>query len=269
MATYVVGDIQGCFEPFQRLLATIQYDPTRDQIWLTGDLVNRGPESLDVLRWAKNQGCQVTTVLGNHDLHLLACQLGVVQQRQKDTLQDILNASDCDELMHWLRQQPLLYRKGNDVLVHAALHASWTIEEAESLARELESLLQGPKAQELLAASYQEQHIDWNTNLSPSERRVSALVIFTRLRCVSRSGSLTFDYHGPLNTLPIERIPWWRIATERPKKYRIFFGHWSSIGLHEEDVVISLDSGCVWGRSLTAYRLNDGMTFQVPANPSS
>jgi bis(5'-nucleosyl)-tetraphosphatase (symmetrical) len=269
LATYAIGDIQGCFEPLQRLLAAIDFQPAHDQLWLTGDLVNRGPNSLEVLRWAKHEGSAVTVVLGNHDIHLLACGLGVVQPRFKDTFHEILDAPDRDELLLWLRQRPLLHRHGNHVLVHAALHASWTLDEAESHAHELESLLQGPEAHALLADSYAEKPTEWNSDLSTSARRLAALAIFTRLRCVTPSGFLTFDYHGSLDDLPEERVPWWRVQGRRSSSHRIFCGHWAAIGFHEEPTIVALDSGCVWGRSLTAYRIEDGAFFQAPAVPSS
>ncbi len=255
MATYALGDIQGCFASFQRLLARMDFDPRRDQLWLVGDLVNRGPESLAVLRWVLAHESCVTTVLGNHDLHLLAVHAGHRKLASKDTLQPILNAPDRDELLDWLRRQPLLHHEqstllGRWIMVHAGLLPSWDEDSAIAHARELETTL---RARDGTAALYAPgQLAQWTA-------------VFTRIRTCSASGQLCEDFKGPPATAPEGFRPWFEHPHSRAPETTVVFGHWAALGLHRAPGVLGLDSGCVWGASLSAVCLDDGRLIQVPS----
>ena len=262
MSTWAIGDVQGCFEPLQRLLVAIDFDPSSDHLLLLGDLVNRGPDSLEVLRWAR-QTAGVDAVLGNHDLHLLAVTAGVRELHSGDTLRPVLEAQDCDELVFWLRHRPLLIVQGDHVLVHAALHPSWSLAEAEQKARALEAALRGPDSGRLLSAYYRANMEAPNSAVPELQQLSHSLAVLTRLRCVTEGGALSFDFTGPLEELPPGRTPWWRASGTRRTGTTVLFGHWAAIGVHSEPGICALDSGCVWGRKLSAYCLDDGRVVQV------
>jgi len=263
MATYVIGDIQGCYKALMGLVEAIQFDPKVDELWLAGDLVNRGPDSLAVLRWVREHEDSLSVVLGNHDLYLIACALGAVPRRKKDTVGALLNAPDASELVAWLRKQPLLHRKGRHVMVHAALHPSWTFDEAEREARLLESILQGEKAASFLNESYSFSPKHWPGPDEAKARRLSALAAFTRLRCLDSSGAMTFDYTGELDQCPEGRIPWWRFKHHRPTDTTVIIGHWAALGYRREPGLLATDSGCAWGNALSAVCLSSGALTQV------
>jgi bis(5'-nucleosyl)-tetraphosphatase (symmetrical) len=266
MATYAIGDVHGCFATLKRLLARIGYSPGADRLWLVGDLVNRGPRSLAVLRWAARQDeARLVAVLGNHDLHLLARAAGLAKERRRDTLDDILEARDRDELLTWLRRRPLLHREGDLALVHAGLLPEWTIEEATALAQEVEAELQGERADRLLGTLRDELPGPWSPKLAGTARRRLALAAFTRLRTLVPGRGLCNDFSGPPEQAPAGCIPWFDVPGRQSRGATFLFGHWAALGYMKKDGIVALDTGCAWGRELTALRLDDGKVFQVAA----
>lgn len=267
MATYAIGDVQGCYESLRRLLDRVRFDPKCDRIWFTGDLVNRGPDSLRVLRFVKNLGSSAVTVLGNHDLHLLAVAAGIGKKKAQDTLDDVLAAADRHELISWLRNQPLLHHDAylGYTLVHAGLLPSWDLSLALNLAREVETVLKRDE-DAFFEQMYGNEPNRWSDDLRDVERRRVIVNAFTRLRYCDADGCMDLRQKGPLGTQPPGLFPWFQVPGRRSSKQRIVFGHWSALGIYRGNNVFSLDSGCVWGRSLTALRLDAGTneTTEVP-----
>jgi bis(5'-nucleosyl)-tetraphosphatase (symmetrical) len=262
---YAIGDIQGCMESLRALLARIDYQPGRDRLWLTGDLVNRGPRSLEVLRWARDQGESALVALGNHDLHLLARAAGVADRRPRDTIDDVLAAPDRDELVDWLRCRPIVVRDGRLLMVHAGLLPAWSIEQVEGLAREIEAELRGPSWAALLS-EWRGAPSSWRPELAPGRRRALALSAMASLRTVTRDGAMRRDFNGQPDEAPPGCVPWFDHPDRRWRgEARVVFGHWAALGLLLRDDVAALDTGCVWGGKLTALRLDDGAVFQQPA----
>lgn len=262
MATYVLGDVHGCFDTLRALLARIRFDPERDRLWLVGDLVNRGPASLEVLRWARELGERAVAVLGNHDLHLLARAWGLARAKPRDTLDELLAAPDAEELLAWVRSWPLLVREGKTVMVHAGLLPAWTLAQAEALAREVSQELRGPGGRQLLATLKSEPWPPWSPELPAAERRRLALAAFANLRTLTADGCLCNGFAGPPQEAPPGCRPWFELPTRRDTRTRVLFGHWAALGLHRAPGLAALDSGCVWGGHLTALRLDDGELFQ-------
>lgn len=266
MATYAIGDVQGCYDPLQRLIQHIRFDLQSDRLWFVGDLVNRGPDSLSVLRYIKNLRERAVAVLGNHDLFLLAVSEGIATVRPEDTLQGILTAPDRDELLTWVRQQHLFYREGPFVMVHAGLLPQWSIDEAAKLAREVETGLRSPSYRDILKASYPSKHLQWSPNLTGSIKLATIIKVLTRLRACSADGTMEASFNGPPARIPPGYLPWFRVANRQHGDTTIVCGHWAALGLHCEEKLLAIDSGCVWGRQLTAVRLEDRKIFQVPCN---
>ena len=277
MATWAIGDLQGCRDAFLRLLEAIEFDAGRDHLWLTGDLVNRGPDSVGTLREVMALGSTVTTVLGNHDLHLLAIALAPDTGRglkAGDTLDDILTAPDREHLVDWLLQQPLLHRDPalDWTLVHAGLPPDWTVTDAEREARATEAHLRA-SPRDFLAAMYGDQPDAWSSALSGAERWRFAVNCLTRLRYCTVDGKLLPRLQGPPAAAPTGAWPWFSVPTRRSRGERVVFGHWSALGLLRSPDALALDTGCVWGGRLTAVRLDDTRTLppedwtvvQVPA----
>ena len=262
MATYAIGDIQGCFKSFRRLLDHICFDHHTDRLWLVGDLVNRGPDSLATLRFLKSLGASVCPVLGNHDLFLLAAAEDIVTLRPKDTIQDILAADDRSQLTEWLRHQPLHRRNGHFFMVHAGLLPQWTVDEAATLAKEVEIVLAGPDYRSLLREMFHGSTSQWDPALKGTERLVSIMRVFTRVRMTTPEGEMS-SYSGSPAEAPVGFLPWFRIPNRRSSNATIITGHWAALGLHIEPNLLAIDSGCVWGRQLTAVRLEDRSIFQV------
>ena len=269
MATYAIGDLQGCYDPFRRLLDAIEFDPDNDTLWLTGDLVNRGPKSLKTLRYVKSLGDSVITVLGNHDLHLLALGAGAVHYAKRfETLSKTLSAPDRDELLHWLRHRPLVhYDEGMDtLLVHAGVHPKWSVAKALKRAAEVEAVLQSDKHVDLLERMYGNTPRSWSGKLSGYRRLRFIINTFTRMRVLTSRMYLNFAYAGP----PWQSRPnlkaWFQFEDPERGDTRIVFGHWSQLGLVVLPDLVSLDTGCVWGRQLTAVRLDSSTprVIQVP-----
>ena len=264
MATYAIGDVQGCMTALRKLIDLIQFNPAHDRLWFVGDLVNRGPDSLAVLRFVKGLGSSAMTVLGNHDLHLLAVWTGVTSLNRKDTLQETLSAQDCEDLLTWLRHQPLLHREGNFLLVHAGLLPRWTISQSSALAHEVESALREDNFQEYLPSIYYRQaQALWRENLSKSERLGLTTNVLTRIRVCSPEGIPEFSFKGPPDQIPKGYAPWFNIPDRVCHDETIIFGHWSALGVIVHDNLIGLDAGCVWGRELVAIRLEDRTLFRV------
>lgn len=268
MPIYAIGDIQGCFEPLQRLLVKIRFNPNEDRLWLAGDLVNRGPESLEVLRWASSLGDRVTAVLGNHDLHLLARYHGVTRSNRKDTLDDILAAPDCDQLMHWLRHRPLLHYDAqiNWCMSHAGLPPVWSPEQARTLAGEVEAQLQGDQCAGFLQQMYGNQPSSWSEQLSGMDRYRVIVNYLTRMRFIDDQAHMDLKHKEEPGTQPKGYHPWFEFAPQEPRQTRLVFGHWAALQGHTGiPNVYAIDTGCVWGSQLTALRLDDQQHFAVEA----
>lgn len=268
MATYAVGDIQGCYAEFRRLLDLVRFDPAEDTLWLVGDLVNRGPDSLAVLRFVKSLGDTAVTVLGNHDLHLIAVAEGVAELHRTDTLDEVLKAPDRDELLAWLRRQRLLHAAAGYVLVHAGLLPQWTVERATALAREVESALRADDYAVFLARMYGNAPHAWDDGLHGYARLRVIVNALTRLRIVTPQGEMEFRFKGELADIPAGYVPWYEAPGRKSHAATVIFGHWSALGLVLEGKVIALDTGCLWGGPMSAIRLEDRQLFQVPcSNP--
>ncbi len=260
MAVYAVGDVQGCFAALQQLLADINFRPSADRLWFTGDLVNRGPQSADVMRFVMSLGETAISVLGNHDLHLLAVAAGKAKLRRQDTIADVLQSEDCKALLDWLRQRPLLHHDAELglTLVHAGLLPQWDLQRAMGVAREVETVLRGPDADEFFVHMYGNQPRLWREDLAGWDRLRVIVNAFTRLRYCDRKGRMDLSPTGPPGSQPKHLLPWFQLPDRRTKPLTIIFGHWSTLGVWHKDGVIGLDTGCVWGRALTAVRLDDG-----------
>jgi bis(5'-nucleosyl)-tetraphosphatase (symmetrical) len=264
MPTYAIGDVQGCFEACQRLLRLIQFNSKQDQLWFVGDLVNRGSQSLEVLRFVKSLGKSQVSVLGNHDLHLLAVAFGVRALRPGDTLRDILDAPDCGELIDWLRHRPLLHEGTGYVMTHAGLAPMWTAAQATQLAKEVETALQSDQAALFLENMYGDEPDDWQDNLTGMARLRCITNYFTRMRFCDISGKLMLGYKGTIADKPAGLIPWFEVPERCNANEKIIFGHWAALEkpLNKPNLY-PLDTGCVWGNCLTAMRLEDGKLFSV------
>jgi len=263
---YLIGDLQGCCDAFDRLLAEIDFSPSRDRLHVLGDLVNRGPRSLAVLRWAADRDEErVVAVLGNHDLHLLARAAGLAKERRRDTLEEVLAAPDRDDLLAWLRRRPLLHREGGYILVHAGLLPEWTVGEAEGLARQVEGEFRGDRADRLLGTLRDEPPGPWRDDLPGAARRRLALAAFTRLRTLVPGKGLCTDFSGPPEEAPDGCLPWFLVPKRQSRDATLLFGHWAALGYLRKEGIVALDTGCAWGRELTALRLDDGRVFQVAA----
>ena len=269
MATYAVGDIQGCYTELLQLLEKIRFDQTSDKLWLVGDLVNRGPCSLEVLRLIKSLGESAITVLGNHDLHLLAVANGTGKLHRGDTLDEILAAPDREELLIWLRHQRLLHVEENFVLVHAGLLPGWTVVQAVVLAREVEAELRGEHHAAFLSHMYGNQPDSWSEKLTGYLRQRVITNALTRMRICTTSGKMEFDFKAEVNSIPQGYLPWFDIPERASREATVIFGHWSALGLMVRKNAIALDTGCLWGGPLTAIRLEDREVIQVDCVNSS
>jgi bis(5'-nucleosyl)-tetraphosphatase (symmetrical) len=267
MSTYAIGDLQGCFLTLKALLDVIKFDRARDRLWFVGDLVNRGTGSLECLRFAKKLGDRAVTVLGNHDLHLLAVAEGAANIRDNDTLADILNAPDRDALLTWLRKQPLLHIEGAFAMVHAGLHPAWTWETAKSIAADVSEALLRKDYKNLLSNMYGNEPDQWRDDLKGFARLRFAINTFTRMRALTDDQRLQLKYKGTREDMPKNLRAWFDVASvrgkETPIERTIIAGHWSALGLHVTPAFVGLDAGCVWGRELATMRLEDRKIFRV------
>lgn len=264
MATYAIGDLQGCYSSLQQLLELISFSVDRDRLWLVGDLVNRGPDSLAALRFARESGDAVTMVLGNHDLHLLMVAAGIAKMHAGDTLQPILHAPDRNELLFWLRHQKLLHLEGDYVMVHAGLLPVWSVTQAAELAQEVECALRKENFQEVFSRLYGNQPDCWHDDLTGYARLRVIVNAMTRMRICTPEGKMNFSYKGNARVIPDGYLPWFEVPTRASQKATIICGHWSALGLKINHNLVALDTGCLWGGNLTAIRLDDRKIFQVP-----
>jgi bis(5'-nucleosyl)-tetraphosphatase (symmetrical) len=261
MTLYAVGDVQGCARTFTRLLKKISFDPDKDHLWMVGDLVNRGPDSCKVLRKIMALGDSVTCVLGNHDLHLLATAAGVRDIGPADTFSDVLAADDAPELLDWLRHRPVLHVDDDRhmVLVHAGIYPFWKIKHAKRYASEVEAKLSGRGWRKSLAEMYGATPNEWREGMNEEDQWRFTINAFTRMRYCDAKGRLNFTESGSPGSQPVGLMPWFEVPKRRSRKWRIVFGHWSALGLVTRPTITAVDTGCVWGRSLTA----------VPIDPDS
>lgn len=263
MSTYAIGDLQGCFDSLKALLTKINFDRASDELWLVGDLVNRGPASLACLRFIKNLGARAAVVLGNHDLHLLAVADGVSKIGKRDTIQAILDAPDRDDLLAWLRRQKLLHVAGDYVMVHAGLLPQWSLTQALAIAAEIEAQIRGSDRRAFLQNMYGNEPNRWDDSLPDIERRRLATNAMTRMRALDENNEINLEFKGELAALPSGLVPWFTKRHSSFADKTILTGHWSALGLYVTENFIGLDSGCVWGQQLTACRLEDRAIFQV------
>lgn len=262
MATYAIGDVQGCFDELQRLLARIGFEASRDRLWFVGDLVNRGPKSLEVLRFVRSLGAAATTVLGNHDLHLVCQHEGVEHRRKDDTFGDVLGAADARDLVDWLRARPMLHVEGRYAMVHAALLPQWSIADSAVLAREVEQALTGGQHREFLANLYGDRPDRWDDALAGWDRLRVIVNVMTRMRYCTPEGRIELKSGG---TVPPAGYRTWFDARPVRNEPILVCGHWSALGLKLSERFALLDSGCVWGGALSALRLEDRWLAQVPS----
>lgn len=268
MATYAIGDLQGCYEPLQRLLDKIKFDPVTDELWFAGDIVNRGPDSLKCLRFVKSLGDRGVCVLGNHDLHLLAVYYNKNPMKKGDTLKAILDAEDCESLLHWLRHQPLIHidNAQNWCMSHAGVPPIWDLTTALNLAKEVEQALANQHLK-LFQSMYGNQPDIWSNSLEGFERLRIIINYLTRMRFIDMDGRLNLAAKEGINSAPPGYIPWFKHPSLSHKKTEFLFGHWAALeGKTSVQGVWALDTGCVWGGALTALRLEDQTLFSVPAH---
>lgn len=258
MAVYAIGDLQGCYASLQNLLEKISFDEQADTLWLTGDLINRGPQSLETLRFVRKLGESAIAVLGNHDLHVLAVAHGFARSREKDQTMDLLSAPDRDELLAWLRNRPLMHadKQLGYVMVHAGLVPQWTTKQALALAREIEAVLRGDRFESFLEHMYGDEPEIWHDDLEGWDRLRFITNSLTRLRFCDINGRMNLLFKGPPGSQPAELLPWFQVPARASKNETIIFGHWSTLSTYTGDNVVCLDSGCLWGHKLTAARLD-------------
>ena len=263
MTTYVIGDLQGCCGQLQTLLEKITAATSAPRLIFAGDLVNRGPQSLATLRLLRSLGDTASTVLGNHDLHLLAAAHGIRKPHRSDTLDDILNAPDRDELLDWLRRQPLALSIEDYLIVHAGVMPQWTTQQVVALAQEVEQVLRGPDWVDFLRQMYGNTPARWDDSLQGTDRFRCIVNALTRIRFCTAEGEMDFSRADAPQEAPPGYMPWFDVPGRKTEATTIVFGHWSTLGLLLRPNVIALDTGCIWGGKLTAVRLEDRAIFQV------
>jgi bis(5'-nucleosyl)-tetraphosphatase (symmetrical) len=259
VSRHAIGDIQGCCDELRALLSRIGFSADRDRLWFVGDLVNRGPQSLEVLRYVRALGDNAIVVLGNHDLHLLAIACGCRPPRRSDTLDEVLQAPDRDALFEWLATRPLAHFESGDLLVHAGVVPQWTVEMTLSLAREVELALRSDP-RNLFEHMYGDEPDQWRTDLAGADRLRFAINVLTRMRVCTNDGRINLRLKGKPPQADSPWRPWFELESRRTRGTRVIFGHWSALGLILRDDVIGLDSGCVWGGALTALDLDGSRT---------
>ena len=257
MATYAVGDIQGCYSELEQLLQLINFNQRTDQIWFVGDLVNRGPQSFETIKFVKSLGDSAISVLGNHDVHLIACHAGIQNCKAQSSLIQILDSPDADNIIDWLRKQPLLHHDEtlNWTMVHAGFLPQWDLALAKTCANEVEQQLQGDNYIGFLKHAYGDTPNQWSDNLSDTDRWRIILNTFTRIRLCNKQGAMDFEYKGLLGEQASHLSAWFDVP-RKSENLRILFGHWSALGLKHTENILALDTGCLWGRQLTAARID-------------
>ena len=264
MATYAIGDLQGCYASFRHLLERVAFDPASDRLWLVGDLVNRGPRSLETLRYVRGLGPAAQTVLGNHDLSLLMAAEGHGKRSVGDAFDDVLAGPDADALLDWLRRQPLCHVEDEYCLVHAGLLPQWTVSEARVLAGEVEAVLRGDHWREFMGKLWGSEPAAWSPELQGWPRLRVVVNALTRMRFCTPDGTMEFRSKGPVTSAPPGHLPWFDVPGRRSAGQVLVTGHWSALGLCLRPDLLALDSGCLWGGPLSAVRLEDRALFQVP-----
>ena len=259
---YVIGDVQGCAEPLARLLAQI---PAHADIWFCGDLINRGPDNLGVLRQVQALGSRARVILGNHDIHLLGVAAGVRAPGRSDTLDDILLSPDCEGCLNWLRQWPLAHFEHGILMVHAGVMPQWSLKQVLQYSDEAHALLASDGYVEHLKTLFGSSPNYWKNSLRGAERTRAIINAFTRMRVCAPDGAMDFQFKGEIGDVPDGLLPWFRLPQRKTADQAIVFGHWSALGLHCENNTICLDTGCVWGQELTAYHYPSGEVISVPA----
>lgn len=267
MATYAIGDVQGCFDPLRQLIDSLDFDPASDRLWFVGDLVNRGPQSLEVLRYVKLLGTAAVVVLGNHDLHLVMQAEGFGRANKEDTLAAVLAAPDRDELLNWLRAQPLVHVEGAWAMVHAGLLPEWTVARAKALSDEVSAALTAPDYRNFLAHLWGSEPAAWRDDLAGWDRLRVVVNAMTRMRYVTLAGTMELRASGaksPPAEGPAGCVPWFAMPGRASVGQFIVCGHWSALGYHEQADFLAIDTGCLWGGALTAVRLEDRRVFRLP-----
>ena len=259
---YAIGDIQGCPGPFEELLQVCGFDPALDRLWIAGDLINRGPGNVEVLRRLRALGERASCVLGNHDFYFLAVMAGAVTRGEDDTLHDLIAAPDCAELTDWLRHLPLMHVEGDFAMLHAGLLPEWSVPQARELAREVETALQADDWREFLRGLWGGKPDRWRDDLAGPDRLRIIVNSFCRLRFLTSDGRIALKAKGLPENSPEYRA-WFDVADARWRSHTLIHGHWSALGFRDMGQVVALDSGCVWGGSLTAIRLEDRRVWQV------
>ena len=260
---YLIGDLQGCGDAFARLLHKIDFSPSRDHLHLLGDLVNRGPDSLSVLRRLQSLGGAVTCLLGNHDLHLLATAAGVREPQRNDTLDGVLRAADREPLLHWLRHQRLACLDQGWLMVHAGIVPQWDAAQTLALAAEVEAMLRGPGLAEFLPQMYGNKPDRWREDLAGADRLRFTINVLTRLRFCNARGKLDFKTKEGLGSAPEGYMPWFEVPGRLSAGQPVAFGHWSTLGLLQRPDLLALDTGCVWGGCLSAAHIAQGRVLEI------
>ena len=271
MATYAIGDIQGCYYAFMALLQRLQFNPKNDTLWLVGDLINRGNGSLEMLRWCYQHQLSLQIVLGNHDLHALAVVHGLKSAHKGDTLQRSIDAPDSGALFTWLRHQPLMiaqqaYAQEGYAMVHAGLLPQWTIDQALSYASEVEAVLQSENYRNFLSNMYGGLPNQWQDDLTGMDRLRVITNAMTRMRICTIDGEMEFAFKGELLDIPTNYLPWFDVPNRQSQASHIICGHWSALGLRQRNNIHALDTGCLWGGQLTAMRLETREITQVKSD---
>lgn len=269
MSTYAIGDIQGCYQQLNQLLDLINFSPESDMLWFVGDLVNRGPQSLEVLRYIMSLQDRAVTVLGNHDIHLIATVLIRGKARKKDSFNEIMHAPDRDEIIYWLRQQPLFHHdeQSGYSMLHAGVAPQWDLAQIKSLAAEVQEALSGDNHLDYLAGIYGNEPAVWSNDLEGADRLRCITNYFTRLRFCDQNGVMEFSEKGPPGSQADPWVPWYAVKDRQSANLKILFGHWSTHQAAKESSkkhqVYPLDTGCLWGGELTAMRLDDQQLFRL------
>ncbi len=263
MATYVIGDVQGCYDPLRRLLDKLNIDLTQDQLWFAGDLINRGPKSLETLQFIISLGDNARSVLGNHECHFLATARGYKKPHRSDTFAAILASDNAEELIQWVRSRPFFYtdKKLGYSMLHAGVPPQWSLSDVKQYATELETVFQGDHLDDFLANMYGSEPSLWTPKLIGNERLRFIINCFTRLRYCNLDGRLNLNVKGMPKPQEKNLIPWFQAPNRQTVNEKIIFGHWSTLGLHQENNTTCIDTGCLWGGQLTAIKLGEPEQF--------
>lgn len=269
MSTFAIGDLQGHLDPLPDLLAAADARFDHDCLWFCGDLINRGRDNAKVLRFVRDCGERAVSVLGNHDFYLLGIACGAIPRDGSDTLDDVLRAPDCDALIDWLRQRPLMHVQGDYALVHAGLLPQWSIAQATALAGEVEAMLRSERWVSFLKNLWGGRPTTWHDDLEGWDRLRVIVNAMCRMRACTPTGEMLLKHKGPPQAIPAGALPWYKVPPLQPRSHTVVCGHWSALGLHMADGIIALDTGSVWGGALTAVRLEDRAVFQVSSRAAA